>query len=103
WLKSPAYRSLSCTARCLLEEFQRIYRPGRNGRLSISVNRACELLGVKSDNTARSAYRELEETGFLTLTADACHAAGRAREYRLTIHECNGRAPTDDWKCWSPG
>lgn len=102
WLASAAYRSLSCNARCLLQEFQRIHKPGRNGRLSISVERACGLLGLRSGNTARKAFRELEERGFVALSENASYIAGRAREYRLTIEECDGRAPTDDWKAWSP-
>ncbi len=101
WLNSPAYRSLSTNARCLLEEFQRIYWPDRNGRLSISNANACELLGV-SENTARNAFRQLEERGFLTLTHEACYVAGKATEYRLTIEEHNGREPTDDWRDWEP-
>ena len=101
WLATVSYRSLSTDARCLLEEFQRIYRPSRNGTLSISNSRACELLGV-SENTARNAFRQLEARGFLALTHEACYMAGKATEYRLTIESYNGREPTDEWRDWEP-
>ncbi len=102
WLKSEAYRDLTPLARCLLEEFQRIYRPGRNGQLSISVKNAAILLNV-SDNTARKGYRELEEHGFLAFCTASSYMAGRATEYRLTIEPYNGIEPTDDWRDWRLG
>lgn len=102
WLASPAYRSLSLVARCLLTEFQRIHRPSRNGHLSISVENAAKLLNV-SANTARKGFYELAERGFLALRADYCYTKGKATEYRLTIEPYNGREPTDDWREWQPG
>lgn len=101
WLDSPAYRSLSTNARCHLEEFRRIHKPSRNGKLSVSNSNACILLGI-SENTARNAFRQLEERGFLTLTRDASYVAGKATEYRLTIEPYNGREPSDDWRDWEP-
>lgn len=101
FIGSPAYRDLTTRARCLLEEFQRIYKPGRNGELSISVENAAKLLNCCA-NSARNAFRELEEKGFLALCCEASYSAGRATEYRLTIEPHNGRAPTDDWMDWEP-
>ena len=80
---------------------QRVYRPGRNGRLSVSVANAAKLLNV-SGNTARKAFRQLEERGFLALTEEAQYADGLVREYQLTIEPVHGREPTDEWRNWQP-
>lgn len=98
-LKSPAYRDLSCPARCLLEEFQRIYRPSRNGKLSISTKDAAELLGV-AESTASRAFHSLVSHGFLKLVKGELWQQRKAREYRLTFEPHEGREPTDDWAKW---
>lgn len=102
WTDSPAYRDLKPPARCLLDEFQLIYRPGRNGRLSIGTRRAAELLRV-TENTASNAFHDLVEHGFIVLTNGQLWMERKAREWRLTIEPCNGREPTDDWRHWEPG
>lgn len=101
-LASPAYRDLTPVARCLLTEFQRIYRPTRNGHLSISVVNAAQRIKVNKD-TAAKAFRSLAEHGFIVLTKGAYWQERLAREWRLTFEPCNGREPTDDWKGWKPG
>ena len=99
WLGSPAYRDLSCVAKCLLDELQRIYRPDRNGRLSLPVMRAAKLLNVNKD-TVTGAFRELAANGFIVLMRGDLWQARLAREWRLTFELCDGREPTDDWKLW---
>jgi hypothetical protein len=102
WFDSTAYRNLSLTARCLLEEFMFVYLPGRNGHLVLSVEQAAVRLNT-SEETARKAYHELMEKGFLVLSEEANYLNGRAREFRLTVFPSNnGREPSDDWKNWSP-
>ena len=98
-LSSPAYRDLRPTARCLLEEFQRVYRPGRNGHLSVTLRAAAGLIRV-SEPTASNAFHELEGHGFLVLTSSHMWRERMAREWRLTFESHNGRQPTDDWKMW---
>lgn len=98
---SPAYRNLSLAARCLLDELQEIYRPQRNGRIALSVERAASRLGV-SFKTASNAFYELVEHGFIEHTHDANWMRGQAREWRLTYEIYRGREPTDDWKDWQP-
>ena len=101
WFESPAYRSFNPTARCLLDEFCNIYRPGRNGSLVLSNEVAAKRLNL-SVETTRKAFHDLMETGFLVPNEDAQYLNGRAREFRLTIFPSNnGREPTDDWKLWS--
>ncbi|MGO1461776.1 MAG: hypothetical protein ACTHYN_05895 [Marinobacter sp.] len=102
WFESAAYRDLSMPARCLLLEFHSIYRPQRNGQLSISVQNAMERLGC-AKQTAQDAFRELTEHGFIRLTNDELWQERKAREWSLTIERVNNHEPTDDWKRWKPG
>lgn len=100
-LAAPAYRDLSTKARCLLEEFQRIYRPGRNGDLSISTRRAAKLLGI-SEPTAGPVFYELASHGFIKLTDHQVWQERRARKWRVTFEKSINHAPTNDWKRWDP-
>ena len=100
-LASPAYRDLSPNARCLLEEFQRIYRPGRNGALSISTRNATKLLNV-AEPTAMKAFDSLTTHGFLILKNHENWFQRMAREWALTFEPLNNREPTDEWKNWTP-
>ena len=70
WLASPAYRDLKPIARCLLEEFQRLFRPDRNGQLSISVANACKLVKASKESVSKAFY-ELADHGFLKPMKDA--------------------------------
>ena len=100
-LGSPAYRDLRPAARCLLEEFQRIYRPSRNGFLSISTRDAAKLLKV-SEPTAQKAFYDLASHGFIKLEEGHYWQQGKAREWRLTFEPFEGSEPTDDWRFWKP-
>jgi hypothetical protein len=101
-LASPAYRDLTPIARCLLEEFQHIYRPNRNGQLSISVKNASALLNAHKDTAGRAFY-ELAEHGFIALKKDHYLRERLAREWALTFEPLNNREPTDDWLKWVKG
>lgn len=101
-LASPAYRDLKPAERCLLTEFQRIFRPWRNGQLSISVVNAAQLIHVNKD-TASTAFWSLAAHGFIALTRGEYWQERLAREWRLTFECCNGREPTNDWRRWKPG
>jgi hypothetical protein len=100
-LASDAYRNLSPAARCLLEEFQRIYRPDRNGILSIGTRKAAELLRV-SEPTAMKAFDDLVSHGFLELKNHHSWTQRKAREWTITFEPMNNREPTDEWNYWCP-
>jgi len=102
WMDSPAYRDLKPPARCLLDEFQLIYRPGRNGYLSIGTRRAAVLLRV-TESTASNAFYDLVEHGFIGLTKGQLWMERKAREWRLTIEPYKDQEPTDDWRQWEHG
>ena len=102
WFESPAYRDLRPVAKCLLTEFLNIYRPGRNGKLVLSIRQAARRVGVV-ENTVIKAFHELVEHGFLILTSPHRWMQGMAREFELTIRGMDVRVPRDSWKQWQPG
>ena len=102
WFESPAYRDLRPVAKCLLNEFLNIYRPTRNGKLSLSTRNAAERIGV-AENTVINAYHDLVEHGFLILTSHHNWTQGMAREFELTVRGIDVRAPKDSWREWKPG
>ncbi len=99
---SPEYRDLSTQARSLLVEFARIYRPGRNGNLSISTREVIEWLGVSKD-TASKLFYELAEHGFIRQTEHENWMERQARKWEVTWESRNNREPGHDWKGWQPG
>lgn len=96
---SDAYRDLSPASRSLLNEFLMIYRPDRNGYLSISSRNASKLLNIGQD-AVTSAFRSLEAHGFIQLTMNDVYSQRLAREWRLTFREAYGKNPTHDWRKW---
>ncbi len=102
WLASPAYRNLTPAARCILEELQRLYRPGNNGNIGLSTRRASDLINITKD-TAGERFKELIRHGFISLDKEAAYRRGQAREWRLTFMPgSDGSTPTDEWKKWQP-
>ncbi|OOZ75527.1 hypothetical protein BOW50_11375 [Solemya velum gill symbiont] len=99
-LSSRAYRDLKPVARCLLEEFQRLYRKSR-WKLTISTRDAARLLNV-SEPTASKAFYSLATHGFIILTKGHLWQERMAREWRLTFKEYNSRQPTHEWRGWTP-
>ena len=66
-LSCPAYRYLSVYGRALLIEFRRLYYPGKNGKIPMSVRQAALLLNCNK-STAAKYLRELEAKGWIRLT-----------------------------------
>ena len=102
WFESPAFRDLRPVAKCLLIEFLNIYRPTRNGSLSLSTRNAAERIGV-AENTVINAYHDLVEHGFLILTSHQKWMQGMAREFEFTVSGIDVRVAKDSWKQWKPG
>jgi hypothetical protein len=65
-LESPAYRALSCGARCLLIELLRLWNGSNNGKLFLSIREAAKLVGCAND-TAAKLFDELMAKGFIKL------------------------------------
>ncbi|MEZ5919209.1 MAG: hypothetical protein R3D66_04685 [Alphaproteobacteria bacterium] len=88
---------MSVNARCILDELQDRYFGNNNGRICLTVEDAAEEIG-RSYNTAKTAFWELEEKGFIERMLEGDYRKGKAREWRLTYEQYQGREPTDDWK-----
>ena len=79
-----------------------MYRPNRNGQLSLSVRNAEKLVHANKD-TVSKAFDNLAANGFIELVRGEYWQEGKAREWRLTFEPCSGREPTDEWRAWQPG
>ena len=101
-LKSPAYRDLKPPPRTLLVEFLRIYRPTRNGALTIDTATAQELIQCSEKVTDRAFY-ELSEHGFLKLIKHHSWTTKKGREWAITFHPVNDHEATNDYLRWSKG
>lgn len=101
-LESPAYRDLTPLARALLIEFLIVYRPSRNGVLSLPTRKTAKRLNV-TENTVTNAFHDLLEHGFIRLDGEAMYNARLAREWMLTFMPMNNREPSDDWQRWDKG
>ena len=100
-IDSPAYRSLSCTARSLLIEVWRRHNGYNNGQIAFSSREAAERAGV-CKNTASKAFRELEDRGFLKARQRGSFRLKirHATEWTLTGESFNGQPATKDFMRW---
>ena len=101
-LKSPAYRNLKPPARALLIEFMWIYRPSRNGRLTIDTVTAQALINSSEKVTDRAFY-ELSEHGFIKLIKHHSWTAKKGREWAITFHKVNEHEATNNYLNWVKG
>ena len=101
-LNSSAYLDLKPPARALLIEFHRIYRPSRNGRLSISIREAEKRLRI-TEPVVLKAFEDLAEHGFIRLINHENWQERLAREWELTMLPVNNHEPRNDWMQWKKG
>jgi|GEM_PF-417039 len=97
-IRSPTYHALGLPARNLIPILQDVWNPSE-GAIHYSVERAATALKV-SKGTASKAFKELWEHGFLQCVNESDWMNGKAREWRLTWMEFQGREPTDEWAHW---
>ena len=100
-VKSPAWRSLSGSAVRYYLELRTRYNGFNNGDLSLSLGEAKELLGMGRHTTIR-AQQELQERGFIHLSARGGYYQHLATTWRLTDCRMPKRQATNDWKIWQP-
>jgi hypothetical protein len=93
---SPAYTSLSCTERAVLEGLNYYYVPGNREVIAMSARRLAKKVCINKDTAAKSLKR-LAEVGFIQVVDESDWINGRARTYRLTFKPYKGRDPSDEW------
>ena len=104
-MESPAFRSLSCPARCLLLEFKALYNGTNNGRIGMGVRQAARLLN-RSAGHMSPIFQELEGKGFIklrtpgTLPNGQGAANAKQAEWSLTEYGINGQPATKDFMSW---
>jgi hypothetical protein len=105
---SPAYRSLTPTARALLYEIISLHNGENNGALYLSVRDAAARLGLADLGAASRAFDELEAMGFIACTVEGYFSVktsnqSRARCWRLTFESSLGRkGPTMEFQKREP-
>lgn len=107
--KSPAYRSLTLSARAVLDDLCLQLNGKNNGDLALAM-RLMKPLGWTSHNTLTRAAKELKDKGFLTLTRQG--GRGIPNLFAITwapINDCGGKLevmPTivasNLWKKYDP-
>ena len=103
-LHSAAYRGSSRNARVLLVEVASLYNGANNGEMFVSVRDAAKMIGLRDVSAANAALKELVDHGFLRVTSLGSFkvTVRHATQYQLTWHSLNGRAPTNNWRDWTP-
>jgi hypothetical protein len=104
-LESPAYRSLSLFARCLMVELKALYNGTNNGDLFLSVTDAARKLNT-GRRQAMAAFRELVDRGFIKPRQRGAFQWKQrtATCWLLTEYDCDvtGHGPTKDFMKWRP-
>lgn len=102
-VKSAAWRDLSANARALYIEIVLRFNGTNNGSIGLGNREAAEALNVKGKDTARRAFDELMEHGFIALGQASSFGQKRlSREWLLTDHhdDRNGQGARKDFMRW---
>ncbi|WP_316857860.1 helix-turn-helix domain-containing protein [uncultured Cohaesibacter sp.] len=95
--RHPQFRSLSGSALKVLVELHCRFNGSNNGNLTLSLREICDLLGMGKE-TARRAYEELEQKGFIQKTQAGHFYGRRATEWAVTDEKLNDNNATRDWQ-----
>lgn len=99
--KSANYLTLSATSRALMPLLQIHWK--NNKLVDYGVREAAQKLCC-SEKTARKAFNELEERGFIVCEEYAyfnSKLGSKSRSWRLTWLPFDYSKPTNDWENWS--
>lgn len=99
--RHDAFRSMSGAALKVWIELRTRFNGYNNGRVSLSLGEAAELLGM-GKTTAQRAMKELIEKGFVKLRTPGQWWGRKATEYVLTDVKVGESLPTRDWQNWRP-
>jgi hypothetical protein len=98
-LRSPAWRSLGGSALKVLLELHTRFHGANNGDLSLGLDEAAKTLSI-GKATAKAAFDELVEKGFLLLIKKGTFARRHASTYALTFKPIATNPRTDNWRVW---
>ena len=109
-MSTPAWRALSPSAQALYPWLKLEWRgpkANNNGRISLSVRQAAEVMGV-SVNTAARAFHDLQAKGFLVVKRHAhLGVKGQATSPEFELTEIalpgEGSRPRKLYADWKPG
>ncbi len=99
--QSAAWRDLRPVARCIYIEIRQRYKGFNNGEIALSCRDAATATHC-STNTARRAFQELVEHGFIKMITKGRFTYRNATEWALTDARLNNELPTKDWYQWQP-
>ncbi|MDR3126062.1 MAG: hypothetical protein LBT92_00325 [Rickettsiales bacterium] len=94
--ESPAYRTLSPSARSIMTAIQYRYNGYNNGQIGFACSSG-EKWGI-CPNTTQKALTELYEHGFIIPFKKGMRLGRKASEWALTFERLNNQPPTNDWK-----
>ena len=103
--KSPAWRALSCEAKCLVLCVWERHNGMNNGCIPLSHRETRIALGVGNGKTAR-AFRDAQEHGFLVIRSKGSFdykvaaGEGRATEWEITTEPCDGNPAKRSYNNW---
>ena len=95
--RSETFANLKPVSKCLFVLMQDKFIPISREKISVSVVNAAKWIGCNKD-TAGKAFRELETAGFIELVEHHLWQQRKARVFRLTWRQFDGKEPTDEWK-----
>ena len=100
-MKSPAYRSLTPTARALLFEIAMLENSENNGQLYLSVRDARDRLGLGDTKAVTKAFDELLMAHLIVITKEAQFVRlapdiSKARSFALTWRRILGKSGASD-------
>jgi len=102
---APAWKALSCEAKCLVLAVWERHNGTNNGCISFSHREARDALSVGNDKTAR-AFRQAQEHGFLIERLKGSFqwkmgaGQGRATEWEITTEPCEGNPAKRQYNNW---
>ena len=100
-IESQAWRWLRPISQALYIELRRRYNGLNNGRISLSLSEAANILKASKSSISK-ALKQLETHGFIKLTKKGYFTGRMASEYALTDEQLDGYPPTREWKQWQP-
>ncbi|GLV21987.1 hypothetical protein TomMM35A_18400 [Sphingobium sp. TomMM35A] len=100
---TPAWLDLSGNAVKLLVHMVKLSNGINNGEIVMSGRMAADAVGL-ARNTVMTALKELQEHGFVAMTAGAGFSCKVrvAPTWRLTFQPAGHDAPTHDYRYWKP-